>query len=63
MESWTVKASNTGSGDRFGYSVALSPDGSTLAVSAYFEGSAATGIAGNQADNTSLQSGAIYLYR
>lgn len=57
-----VKASNTGSGDRFGYSLALSGDGSTLAVGAYFEDSAATGIDGNQMSNDASQSGAVYVY-
>ncbi|MEX1363042.1 MAG: FG-GAP repeat protein, partial [Nannocystaceae bacterium] len=44
-----VKASNTGASDLFGWSVALSGDGSTLAVGAYQEDSNATGIGGNQA--------------
>ncbi|MEX1367096.1 MAG: integrin, partial [Nannocystaceae bacterium] len=57
-----VKASNTGSGDFFGYSVALSADGSTLAVGADGEGSNATGIDGNQADNSLWSAGAVYVY-
>ena len=57
-----LKASNTNAGDYFGYSVALSADGSTLAVGAYQEGSAATGINGNQADNNALYAGAVYVY-
>jgi FG-GAP repeat len=57
-----VKASNTGQDDQFGFSVALSADGSTLAVSAPFEDSAATGINGNQADNSMLNSGAVYVF-
>jgi len=61
---WTqqayVKASNTGAGDRFGWSVALSGD--TLAVGAYFEDSAATGVNGNQADNAAVDSGAAYVF-
>lgn len=36
-----LKASNTGAGDRFGFSVALSGDGNTLAVGAYGEDSSA----------------------
>jgi len=47
-----VKASNTGGNNRFGVSIALSADGSTLAVGATLENSAATGIGGNQADNS-----------
>ena len=55
-----LKASNTGASDLFGLSVALSGD--TLAVGAYFEGSAATGIDGNQADNSAVSSGAVYVF-
>jgi hypothetical protein len=57
-----VKASNTGVGDDFGESVPLSSNGNTLAVGVRFEDSAATGIGGNQADNSALDSGAVYLY-
>ena len=55
-----VKASNTGMMDYFGYSVSLS--GNTLAVGAYGESSNATGIGGNQADNTSSFAGAAYVF-
>jgi hypothetical protein len=41
-----VKASNTGGGDLFGGSVAVSGDGNTLTVGAYSEDSNATGIGG-----------------
>jgi hypothetical protein len=62
---WTqqvyAKASNTDAGDAFGTSVALSENGSTLAVGAPGEASAATGIDGNQADNTALGAGAVYV--
>jgi hypothetical protein len=57
-----LKASNTGGGDEFGRSVALSANGSTLAVVADVEASAATGIGGNQADNSASGSGAIYVF-
>ncbi len=60
-----VKASNTGTGDAFGQSVALSRDGSTLAVGAYLEASAATGVnntAPGQGDNSAPLAGAVYLY-
>ena len=63
---WTqqayVKASNTDAGDRFGYAVALSAKGDTLAVGAPSEASAATAIGGNQADNSRADAGAAYLY-
>ncbi len=64
--SWTqqayLKASNTGPDDRFGYSVSLSDDGDTLAVGAYFEDSAATGIDGVQGDDTAIRAGAVYVF-
>lgn len=49
--------------DRFGDAVALSADGKTLAVGALGEDSFATGINGDQSDNTTLQSGAVYVFR
>ena len=55
-----VKASNTGQGDAFGYSIALAGD--TLAVVAYGEDSNATGVNGNQADNSATSSGAVYVF-
>ena len=61
---WTqqayLKASNTGSLDLFGYSVALS--GETLAVGAPQESSSATGIGGDPTDNGASKSGAVYLF-
>ena len=66
-----IKASNTGTaavgdgfaeGDQFGYSMALSSDGNTLAVGAIGEDSNAEGINGNQADNSANQSGATYVF-
>jgi trimeric autotransporter adhesin len=57
-----VKASNTSVGDAAGDRVALSADGSTLAVSADLESSAATGVDGNQADNSAESSGAVYVF-
>jgi hypothetical protein len=57
-----VKASNTDAHDEFGCSVALSTDGNTLAVGARLEDSSATGINGNQEDNSSSNSGAVYVF-
>lgn len=57
-----VKASNTEANDWFGWSVALSADGSTLAVGAPAEDSKATGVDGDQSDNTSPSSGAVYVF-
>ena len=57
-----LKASNTGSHDSFS-NVALSADGATLAVAAPYEDSGATGIDGNQADNSVIDSGAVYRFK
>jgi len=61
---WTqqayVKAGNTGAGDQFGTSVALSGD--TLVVGARLEDSNATSINGNGGDNTADNSGAAYVF-
>ena len=56
-----VKASNTGVGDQFGWSLALSDE--TLAVGALEEGSNGTGVnASAQADNSEIRSGAVYVF-
>lgn len=54
------KASNAGSGDSLGYAIALSGD--TLAVSAPNEDSGATGVNGNQLDESASGSGAVYVF-
>jgi hypothetical protein len=56
-----IKASNGEAGDRFGH-VALSFEGSTLAVGACGEDSAAAGIDGNRDDNSAPDSGAVYVF-
>ncbi|MGH9257986.1 MAG: FG-GAP repeat protein, partial [Vicinamibacterales bacterium] len=65
-DSWTqqayVKASNPGQSDHFGSSVALSRDGTTMAVAAHWEASGATGVNGNQNDNSVPQAGAVYVF-
>jgi hypothetical protein len=55
-----LKASNTGPGDGFGYRVAIAAD--TLAVGAPYESSNATGVNGNQADNSAPRAGAVYVF-
>ncbi len=55
-----MKASNTGTGDRFGTSVALSGD--TMAVGVYQEDSNATGIDGDHTNNSAADSGAVYVF-
>ena len=66
-ETWAqeafVKGSNTEIFDEFGSSVSISADGSLLAVGAYYEDSAATGVEGDQNDNSTLEAGAVYLFK
>jgi hypothetical protein len=57
-----VKGSNTRTLDHFGSSVALSRDGNVLAVAAHFESSGATGIDGDQIDESIPQAGAVYVF-
>jgi hypothetical protein len=61
---WTqqayLKASNTGEGDFFGYPLGISGD--TVVVSAYQEDSMATGINGDESDNSRQNSGAAYVF-
>jgi trimeric autotransporter adhesin len=60
-----LKASNTGEadeGDQFGFSLALSDDGNTLAAGAMSEDSADARINGNQADNSASNAGAVYVF-
>src|SRR5262249_6428205 len=55
-----LKASNTQAGDQFGWAVAISGD--TAVVGAHLESSNATGVNGDQANNSSIQSGAAYVF-
>ena len=55
-----LKASNTGAQDLFGLSVAISGD--TLVVGAPYEDSSATGVNGNQTNNSATDSGAAYVF-
>ena len=55
-----LKASNTGAEDWFGWSVAVSGD--TAVVGASSEDSNATGVNGNQSDNSASSAGAAYVF-
>ena len=55
-----MKASNTSVLDFFGWSTALAGD--TVVVGARYEDSNATGVNGNQADNSATDSGAAYVF-
>lgn len=57
-----VKAPNTNAADEFGRTVAVSSDGNVLAVGAVGEASSATGINGDQTDNSLNHAGAVYVY-
>ena len=57
-----VKASNAGADDNFGWAIALSADGNTLATASNLEDSGAIGINGNQGDNSVSSSGSVYIY-
>ncbi|HET9625957.1 MAG TPA: DUF4215 domain-containing protein [Kofleriaceae bacterium] len=60
---WTqqayLKASNTGANDQFGFSVAVSADGSTVAVGATEEDS---GDPADPANNAAIDAGAVYVF-
>ncbi len=60
VKTTTVSSAYTPSGDGFGGSVGLSAG--TLAVGAIGEDSAATGIGGNEDDDSQLTSGAAYVF-
>jgi hypothetical protein len=58
-----VKPANTGAGDGFGHSVAVSAAGTTLAAGAPAEDSKASGVDGNATDNTAADAGAAYVFQ
>ena len=55
-----VKASNSDAYDNLGFDVAV--DGDTLVVGAHYERSGATGINGNQDDDSVDEAGAVYVF-
>ncbi len=63
---WTqsayIKASNPSPGDNFGHALALTGDGTTLAIGAMLEDSVAAGIDGDQSDETAQGAGAVYVF-
>jgi hypothetical protein len=56
-----IKASNAEANDRFGNALRLSHNGSTLAIGAIREDSVATGINGDEVDNSAEEAGAVYV--
>src|SRR5207244_3567088 len=61
--SYYLKAFNTGAGDNFGASVALSGDGTHLVIGAPGEDSGATTVGGSQNDESVSAGGAAYGYQ
>jgi len=63
---WTqinyIKATNTDAGDSFGTDVAISDNGSRIVVGASGEDSNATGVDGDQTNDTATDAGAAYLW-
>ncbi|MFZ1702183.1 MAG: FG-GAP-like repeat-containing protein [Pyrinomonadaceae bacterium] len=55
-----LKPSNTDAGDRFGFSIAISGD--TIVISASLEDSNATGVNGDQSNNSASEAGAAYVF-
>jgi len=58
----TVEVPSIGFNDRFGGAVAISADGRTIVVGATGEDSGATGINGDESDNSGLYTGAAYVF-
>ena len=63
---WTpvayLKASNTREFAEFGTAVAVSGNGSVLAIGAPRESSGGAGVGGDQDDDSAAESGAVYVY-
>jgi hypothetical protein len=57
-----LKASNTGAEDEFGFGNSVAVSGGTVVVGAIGEDSNATGVNGNQSNNSSPSSGAVYVF-
>jgi hypothetical protein len=57
-----MKSFNTRINDQFGWGLAISRDGNTIAVGAHFEDSGAKGVNGDQSDFSVEDSGAVYIY-
>jgi len=58
-----LKASNPDAQDMFGFSLDISDDGNIVAVGARGEASASEGVGGDQNDNSTYATGAVYSFR
>lgn len=57
-----LHSSRTAEFDAFGYPLAISSDGRTVASGAYFDGSGFSGVNGQTSDGGCLSSGAVYVF-
>ena len=57
-----VKAFNPRENDQFGWALAISRDGNTIAIGSHLEDSGAKGVNGDQSDASMEDSGAVYVY-
>jgi len=57
-----IQARNIDSGDRFGYAIAASDDGTTVAIGAPYEDCSCVGINPPVLDNLATDSGAVYVF-
>jgi trimeric autotransporter adhesin len=57
-----VKAFNPRANDQFGWALAMSRDGNTIAIGSHLEDGGAKGVNGNQSDASMEDSGAVYIY-
>jgi len=57
-----VKAFNLRENDQFGWALAMSRDGNTIAIGSHLEDSGAKGVNGDQSDASMEDSGAVYVY-
>ncbi len=57
-----MKGFNTRLNDQFGWALAMSRDGNTIAVGSHLEDSGAKGLNGDENDTTAEDSGAVYVY-
>jgi hypothetical protein len=57
-----MKGFNTRLNDQFGWALAMSRDGNTVAVGSHLEDSGSKGINGDQNDATMEDAGAVYVY-
>ncbi len=58
-----IKSTNTRLNDQFGWALALSRDGNTMAVGSHLEDSGSKGLNGDQENASAEDSGSVYIYK